>query len=58
VIEHFQASRRNRRIVGFGQPLLTHQDPGLAPAAPARRRTTAQANRLDVMKRHVKGRGQ
>jgi len=51
VIEHYQASRRLRRQVGFGQTLISR---GVVPR-PVPRRPERRPRNINIMERHVRG---
>jgi hypothetical protein len=53
VIEHYQASRRLRRVVGFGPPLVLKSGPDKAspPASAGRMRE----RNLDILRKHLEG---
>ncbi|MFA4908561.1 MAG: hypothetical protein WC583_02790 [Candidatus Omnitrophota bacterium] len=59
VIEHFQASRRLRREVGFGAPLLVHVTDAPAGKAPSsaplrRQKKISQGQNINILKEHLR----
>jgi len=57
VIEHYQASRRFRRVVGFGPSLVLKPGPGKALAPVSAAVANMRQRNLDILRKHFEGNG-